>query len=203
MAESAAPVSQSMIRVEAISEEYFRGAVRVQNDFLGARKRACGFCSYRCCPTSEHEFSFVYRSDPRKFAFAAVALNESNEVVGFIDVAAPGIARDFFSRCLHQLSSDEFYIEMVGVLPGARGHGVGTELVQWSENLAREKGAKKLTLGVVAGNPAIRLYERQGFVEVNRDALTECITDCMITCVFGCPHLRIGGKIMQKQLSTT
>lgn len=56
-------------------------------------------------------------------------------------------------------------IDGLGVLPAARGRGVGRALVEAAVARAREQGATKVTLRVLATNPsAKRLYERCGFV---------------------------------------
>lgn len=50
------------------------------------------------------------------------------------------------------------------VADGWRGQGIGRMLLAQAERLTREKGLKRLALGVVAGNdPAERLYGRAGF----------------------------------------
>ena len=65
-----------------------------------------------------------------------------------------------------------------------------------------ERGATVLTLGVVAKNPAIQLYERVGFVRKRRgDPCEECAEACTVFCMFGCPHYGFGGFTMEKPLS--
>ncbi|WP_354639814.1 GNAT family N-acetyltransferase [Kitasatospora camelliae] len=55
-------------------------------------------------------------------------------------------------------------IQGLGVLPDVRGRGVGDALVDAACDAAREAGARRLTLRVLAHNtPARRLYERHGF----------------------------------------
>ncbi len=52
----------------------------------------------------------------------------------------------------------------VAVLPACRGQGVGQRMLERVEQIARARGACKLTLEVLSGNrSAIRLYERSGF----------------------------------------
>lgn len=52
----------------------------------------------------------------------------------------------------------------VAVVPEYRGQGVGEKMLQLVEQLARERGACKLTLEVLQGNfGASRLYQRLGF----------------------------------------
>lgn len=55
-------------------------------------------------------------------------------------------------------------IDGLGVLPTARGRGVGEALVRGAVERARAEGAAKVTLRVLGTNPtARRLYERCGF----------------------------------------
>lgn len=58
----------------------------------------------------------------------------------------------------------------VAVVPEYRGHGVGEKMLQLVEQIARERGACKLTLEVLQGNSgAARLYQRLGFVNYQLD----------------------------------
>ena len=57
-----------------------------------------------------------------------------------------------------------FNIHDVHVTPGARGHGLGTSMLETLAALGREHRFAKLTLEVAASNSgAIRLYRRLGF----------------------------------------
>lgn len=58
----------------------------------------------------------------------------------------------------------------VVVVPAWRGHRIAQRMLQEVEMLARERGACKLTLEVLAGNlSAIRSYEREGFAAYSLD----------------------------------
>ena len=63
-----------------------------------------------------------------------------------------------------------------------------------------------MSLGVVNGNPARRLYERFGFVAVERGrGCRQCVDDacmnCMICSFFGMAHGECGGVMMEKPLT--
>jgi len=46
-----------------------------------------------------------------------------------------------------------------------------------------------LTLAVLNGNPARRLYERFGFVaEARGDGCSDCIEACVVFCIIGRPY---------------
>jgi ribosomal protein S18 acetylase RimI-like enzyme len=58
----------------------------------------------------------------------------------------------------------------VAVLPGYRGQRIGERMLVLVDELARQRGACKLTLEVLQGNRgAIRLYERVGFAGYQLD----------------------------------
>lgn len=54
-------------------------------------------------------------------------------------------------------------IHDIGVLPSARGKGVGSQLIDAVSNKAIEMDCCKVTLEVLQNNAARRLYEREGF----------------------------------------
>lgn len=58
----------------------------------------------------------------------------------------------------------------VAVLPGYRGQGVAEKMLLLAQEMARERGACKLTLEVLQGNAAAqRLYQRLGFANYELD----------------------------------
>ena len=60
---------------------------------------------------------------------------------------------------------DEYYIDTICVSRDARGKGIGTKLLNFSEEQARHLGHDKLSLNVELEKlQARKLYERQGFV---------------------------------------
>lgn len=65
---------------------------------------------------------------------------------GFVDAATPEVS--------------------VGVVPGRRGLGVGGTLLKALIRAARSQGFKALSLSVETDNPALRIYERHGFVKL-------------------------------------
>lgn len=64
---------------------------------------------------------------------------------GFTDAATPELA--------------------ISVAPQWRGQGIGTQLLDWALEVARIDYAA-LSLSVREENPAVRLYQRMGFIEV-------------------------------------
>ena len=74
------------------------------------------------------------------------------------------------------------------VAAAARGKGVGKQLLQWAEAQARAHSSTVLTLAVLNGNPARRLYERFGFEEVPTDGCEQCINSCVVCFIIGRPY---------------
>lgn len=61
-------------------------------------------------------------------------------------------------------STDLWVVGTVGVLPGYRRRGLARKLLEAALELMRERGATKVTLGVIDGNlPAYTLYKDMGF----------------------------------------
>lgn len=65
---------------------------------------------------------------------------------GFVDDSTPEIA--------------------LAILPDHRGRGMGGALLREIRHVARSRGYGALSLSVEHGNPALRLYERSGFVKL-------------------------------------
>jgi len=67
---------------------------------------------------------------------------------------------------------DSIDLAYLGVVPGARGRGLGAELLAFAVNEGCAARRFALTVSVDARNaPAVRLYERHGFAEYDRRAV--------------------------------
>jgi ribosomal protein S18 acetylase RimI-like enzyme len=61
------------------------------------------------------------------------------------------------SACIHRLA----------VHPEYQGHGLGKQLLQFAESLARQQGNSSIRLDVYTGNPgAVSMYNRAGYRQV-------------------------------------
>lgn len=63
-------------------------------------------------------------------------------------------------------------IHDLAVLPGHRGAGIGRTLLAAIEAEALKRGACKVTLEVLSGNPARHLYAREGYGDYQLDPAT-------------------------------
>ncbi len=73
-------------------------------------------------------------------------------------------------RLMVDRAPSELLLVDIALLPEVRGHGIGGKLIrELQEEAAREGKAVRLT--VVRNNPALRLYERLGFVTVGDDGI--------------------------------
>lgn len=67
-----------------------------------------------------------------------------------------------FSK-LGLLKNNEYYISNIAIYPQFRGLGIGSKLLYYTENLAKEKGCNKLVLEVEKENlRAINIYKKFG-----------------------------------------
>jgi ribosomal protein S18 acetylase RimI-like enzyme len=121
----------------------------------GARVFAAGESneSYRNCLIVEHAGAVA------GLLYSYPMAKEPPEVTGLPEAIAA------FAR-FHLWGS--FFIDCIALYPGCRGQGIGTRLLGIARGQARERGLDVLSLQVYARNPAVRLYERHGFVEAGR-----------------------------------
>jgi ribosomal protein S18 acetylase RimI-like enzyme len=156
------------------------GALDVFNNFVGAgRKRLFCLIPLTLLPTSIIDFTINFATENARSA-SAVAIRESDDkVVGFVHMTDNSMDRDLSSVLIHPLKDGECYIESICVLSEVRGLGIGTRLLEFCESRARERCAQRITLGVVANNPAKNLYQRFGFADLQRNSFSAfCSSMC-------------------------
>ena len=67
--------------------------------------------------------------------------------------------------CKVDVVGDAGYLDELAVMPGHRGRGLGSQLMNWADDVFRERGVRCVELRVVVGNrDAQRFYERCGFL---------------------------------------
>jgi len=63
-----------------------------------------------------------------------------------------------------EAKKDEYYISNLGIIPSVQGHGFGSQLLRYAEQMAHTYGLSKCSLIVSSHNDsAHRLYERTGY----------------------------------------
>eukprot|EP00558_Chaetoceros_sp_UNC1202_P011309 CAMPEP_0197252690 /NCGR_PEP_ID=MMETSP1429-20130617/62332_1 /TAXON_ID=49237 /ORGANISM="Chaetoceros sp., Strain UNC1202" /LENGTH=196 /DNA_ID=CAMNT_0042715139 /DNA_START=80 /DNA_END=670 /DNA_ORIENTATION=+ len=195
MTTTGAPTALSIDRIETLSETHFNDARQISNEFLSTtNKRACLICPCGLCPDTKEEFEGFYRRSPGRCSTHGLAVRSDGVVVGVVNLRQGGQDTKFFETLMHRPGPQEVYVEYMAVTKDARGMGAGTKMLEWAEAVARERDATTLTLSVVNGNPAKRLYERKGFKDVAKVSAPE------IFCLFGMPHGQCGGTTMEKEL---
>lgn len=102
-------------------------------------------------PWSSSQYKEEFSSPTRHFV---VAVDESQSIVGYAGVFAPGNA--------------EADILTVGVVPEHRGKGVAKALMALITNWAKAQGSTAMMLEVKVDNPeAIGLYQSLGYSKLN------------------------------------
>ena len=71
------------------------------------------------------------------------------------------------------LPPGSYHIVELHVAPEARGGGIGSRLLAHAETLARERGCSRINLTTALTNPALRLYARHGYREIERRTLAD------------------------------
>ncbi|GMI12414.1 hypothetical protein TrVE_jg10366 [Triparma verrucosa] len=160
--------------------------VQVQTDFLNSKHMCCLIPLGNCESVSEktkqlNAVSKVSQTSVR--SYAGLALDSSGRPLGYIQLKGHGMYCD-----MHKVKPGEVHVESLAVLPEARGKGVGRKLLQWGEDKAKADGCSLYSLAVLKGNPALRLYERFGFVKKEADCVEACMANMFVLCCFGRPY---------------
>jgi N-acetylglutamate synthase-like GNAT family acetyltransferase len=104
-----------------------------------------------------------YPEHPSNTTLEIVQKDLSNDLSFFIK-----IDRGIPSGCigLKKVSEDACDVLRLGVLPGRRRRGFGKELLETAILEARELGAKRVSLSIIADDTELkRWFEKSGFVE--------------------------------------
>ncbi|MFY9605158.1 MAG: GNAT family N-acetyltransferase [Thermoplasmata archaeon] len=133
------------IRIEPLAPERLDDLIDAQDDI---------FADYIVPMKSTRLFFLDFlRSVGGRVANVMIAL-DGEKIVGYINPVIDG---------------PEAWIGGVGVLPSYRGKGLGRELMIASEDFARRKGAREVSLEVIEGNDrAQKLYERLGYASTRK-----------------------------------
>jgi ribosomal protein S18 acetylase RimI-like enzyme len=179
--------------IQASSKDKLAEIIMIQTSFLNG-KHCCCLLPLGSCKSNEDKRK-KFEKTPELYNVGAVAVDTSTgEALGYMQLALHGMPCE-----MHDVKPGECYIDWIAVLPQARGKGVGTKLLEWGKETARARGCTYMSLGVINGNPAIRLYERFAFKKTNPGCVEVSTTCLFITCVFGrpygCFHSSCGGMI--------
>ena len=85
----------------------------------------------------------------------------------------PGLVRRVRLRARLEMPvpAGSYHVVELQVAPESRGAGIGAQLLRRAEALARERGCARINLTTSLTNPALRLYAREGYVELARRTL--------------------------------
>eukprot|EP00933_Yihiella_yeosuensis_P081973 TRINITY_DN956_c1_g3_i1.p1 TRINITY_DN956_c1_g3~~TRINITY_DN956_c1_g3_i1.p1 ORF type:complete len:231 (-),score=26.88 TRINITY_DN956_c1_g3_i1:154-846(-) len=179
------------IRIETMTRDRFVELLPCVQDGFGDKRCCC------CLAEGENEVrntlkqayadseSSYYYPDS-KVAGCAIAIRGSdNKILGFIQTQKYKECGDAsFQPCfpcfMHEVKHQgEIYVEKIALCKESRGQGVGTRLLKWVEQHARDNHCTEITLDVIYGNPAIRLYEREGYVIQKQQCCNALTSVCM------------------------
>jgi ribosomal protein S18 acetylase RimI-like enzyme len=136
------------IQITRIAEEYIEGYHRCL-DSVARERRYLAFVQAPPLESTREFVLSIIASDQTQF----VALKDE-DVVGWCDISLMWL--EGFTHC-GRLG--------IGVRKDYRRRGIGKRLIERTIARAKEKGLERIELEVFASNrPAIRLYEKVGFV---------------------------------------
>jgi GNAT superfamily N-acetyltransferase len=119
--------------------------------------------------TRAEEMAITGWSDDQKSAFCRMQFDAQSAHYRkhYADASFDIIERDGVAagRLLVWRSGKEILIVDIALLPEHRGAGIGTKLLRELQDEAKAAG-KPLTIHVERYNPALRLYERLGFTQI-------------------------------------
>ena len=184
--------SPASVRIELLAPNHYSEEFPLIRDFLAYKK--CCFCIPASAGETEAGWAKKREKWPAdKLLLSAVAIDEStDQVVGFVHCSGHGHPCD-----MHKPKEGEIYVDEICVDKAFRRRGIGTQLMNWVEGVARERGATTLSLLVLRGNPSFGLYERLGFVAKKQSWCKECLDCCCFSLFFGSK----GYDMMYKQLA--
>jgi ribosomal protein S18 acetylase RimI-like enzyme len=111
---------------------------------------------------------------------------DGDKVVGLLDYSSDGMSRVTRLALLYEVVGWKQFVRAMPIMYGRqrvntpmplhafhlvnlrideahRGRGIGTALLEWGENAARERGYRRIALQTVTSSRAIKLYERLGY----------------------------------------
>lgn len=174
-------MSSGGVKILAATDDLVPEIVNINNKFLSSKHALC--CIPLSCQSPQTQRR-VFTKCPDKMNVGGLAVDEeTGAALGYIQLSFKGMPTE-----LHVVKEGECYVEWLAVMPDARGKGVGTKLLKWAEEMARSRKSSHMTLAVIRGNPAIRLYERDGFATIQEDCCEEFFGCCLVTFLFGRPY---------------
>lgn len=146
--------------VRPLEEKYYVETARlVKEHYESSESNIKLFCHSEKIDVNTH-FKSLSKEHPEKIKLAAVALI-NHVVVAFVQINVECTP----SRYSFKGGPSQARIETLIANPEATGLGVGKKVLQWCEKTAINHGCTKLSIEIIAeNNPAIRRYERRGFV---------------------------------------
>lgn len=84
------------------------------------------------------------------------------------DGGEPGEDGEAAAFAMVRAAPGEEELLLIATMPASRGRGLGTRMIDLLARDARARGASQLFLEMRENNPAVTLYQRQGFAPIGR-----------------------------------
>lgn len=164
MTESDRPVVSELLTAAFADDLQLITGKVVPPNLISAFIAACEHCIF----TAEDEGTVLgaVMVTARKLSIAPLWVLACVKTLGLVTSVKAYLRISAFRRTFPKRLEHEHFIEAVAVAEGARGRGVGRELMVTTERLLQAKKARHLGLTVKAGNPAAAFYSALGFTKV-------------------------------------
>ena len=153
--------SSNYVIVRPLEEKYYVQTARLYKEHYESSESNSNIKLFFCQQSDKIDvkthFKNLSKQHPEKIKLAAVALI-NHVVVAFVQINVE-------ENHLKGGPSSQARIETLIANPEATGLGVGKKILRWCEETAINNGCSKLSIQIIAeNNPAIRRYEKRGFV---------------------------------------
>lgn len=114
---------------------------------------------------TRHSYRYTYTAIVNGEIAGALVLYHGNQAEALDRYLIEQLKSEGHERTIEpEAHLDEWYIDTVSVDPAWQGHGIGSKLFEFAEELVHSQGGGKLSLNVDTGKEgAIRLYKRLGY----------------------------------------
>ena len=142
------------VDIRRLSRDRVSDLAPLKMDAFGSK--ACCLCLTESPAGMQRSTAKNYAQYPdEKLALCGIAVRKSdNQVLGFCQLAIAGMIgdADLPESLRHVCKPGEAYVEQIAVSQAARGMGLGTLLLDWSDAEAKARGKTFITLNVLGDN---------------------------------------------------
>lgn len=190
----------SGLRIAALRREGVAGVAHqlgsLYHDGFGGKR--CCLCFFEGEASTQRNVLKAYSVFPdSKLQACGIALDEDGNAVGLAQMGFHDTPGDWElpQCCQDKVHPGTCELERLVVGTKARGKGLGKKLLNWVDDQARQRDCQFVELRVVSGNPAKKLYLKEGYVPAD-----SCCSKCCMCPIIFCLMGHVTAEKMRKDL---